>query len=85
MDPQLEPALTIYAATFASNVLIPDIDTSRNLPFRIEFNLDAGVRYKMTDRLSLDAGYVRYCFRVGTRLQPGSSPPDWSEAYILVD
>ena len=82
----LEPALTIYAGTFMSNVLIPDIDTSRNLPFRVEFNLDAGVRYKMTDRLSLDIGYIRYLFPwPGAKIQPGSKPPDWSELYALVD
>lgn|GEM_PF-3265884 len=82
----LEPGWTIHAGTFASNVLIPDIDTSRDLPFRIEVNLDAGVRHKMTDRLSVDIGYIRYLFPwPGAKLQPGSRPPDWSEVYALVD
>ena len=82
----LEPGLTIYAGTFVSNVLIPDIDTSRDLPFRVEFNLDAGARYKVTDRLSLDIGYIRYLFPwPGAKLQPDSKPPDWSEVYAFVD
>ena len=82
----LEPAFMIYVGTFVSNVLILDIDTNRDLPFRVEFNLDAGVRYKVTERLSFDIGYIRYVFPwSGAKLQPGSKPPDWREAYALVD
>jgi uncharacterized protein (TIGR02001 family) len=80
------PELYLYAGGFVSNILIPDIDRSRDLRFRVELNLDAGIRYKPTDRLSLDIGFVRYLFPwSGSKLQPGSHPPDWNEAYLLAD
>lgn len=80
--------LTFYAGTFYSNTRFVDTSSNKNLPIRMEQDLDAGLRgdVPFVENLTWDIGYIRYRYPWANSMPLANNPsPDWTEGYLKLD
>jgi uncharacterized protein (TIGR02001 family) len=76
--------LSIYVGTFMSKFRIPDIDSKEDLPFHLEQDVEFGVRYKVSEPILVDVGYILYRYPLHKR-KPNLTVPDWNEIFVKLD